>query len=286
MILAVVGPTGVGKTKLSICLAKKYNAIIVNCDAFQIYKNMNIGTAKVTEEEKEGIDHYLFDIKEVDEYYSVKNYQDDLRNILDNFKDKNIILVGGTGLYLNAGIMDYRFDDDGNITDYSELTNEELYDLAIKKDSTMNINKNNRVRLVRFLNKKNIDNVEPIKLYDVLIIGLTTTRDTLYNVINKRVDNMIDNGLVDEVKSLYKKYPDARSINTAIGYKEIIKYLKKEITLDEAIELIKKNSRNYAKRQFTWFNNKLDVNWFNVNYDNFSDTIKEVEDFIEGEVNE
>ena len=150
----------------------------------------------------------------------------------------------------------------------------------------MNINKNNRVRLVRFLNKKNIDNVEPIKLYDVLIIGLTTNRDTLYNVINKRVDNMIDNGLVDEVRSLYKQYPDARSINTAIGYKEIIKYLNKEITLDEAIELIKKNARNYAKRQFTWFNNKLDVNWFNVNYDNFSDTIKEVEDFIEGEVNE
>lgn len=281
MILAVVGPTGVGKTKLSVELAKKYNAMIVNCDAVQVYKELNIGSAKATEEEMSGIKHYLIDIVSPDEYYSVKNYQDDLRNILDNNKDKNIIIVGGTGLYLTAGIYDYRFNEDINDEDYEKYSNEKLYNMAKDKDENMNIDMNNRVRLIRFLKKDNSSLVDAKPLYAVKVIGLTTNRDNLYNIINNRVDLMIKNGLIDEVKSLYKKYPNSRVLTSAIGYKEIINYLEKNVSIEEAIDNIKKNSRHYAKRQYTWFNNKLSVKWFDVNYDNFSITIDEVIKYIE-----
>lgn len=281
MILAVVGPTGVGKTKMSVELAKHYNAIIVNCDAVQVYQEMNIGSAKATDQEKENIDHYLIDIVKPSDYYSVKNYQEDLRKILDTNKDRNIIIVGGTGLYLTAGILDYRFEDEETNETYDDLSNEELYDLALKKDNSMQIEKNNRVRLIRFLNRSNNDIVPAKPLYDVSIIGLTTTRDNLYRIIDNRVDEMIQNGLVDEVKELYNKYPESRVLKTAIGYKEIIKYLNNTVSLDEAIDNIKKNSRHYAKRQYTWFNNKLDVKWFDVNYEDFSKTVNDVIDYIE-----
>ena len=281
MILAVVGPTGVGKTKMSVELAKHYDAIIVNCDAVQVYQEMNIGSAKATDQEKENIDHYLIDIVKPSDYYSVKNYQEDLRKILDTNKDRNIIIVGGTGLYLTAGILDYRFEDEETNETYDDLSNEELYELALKKDNSMQIDKNNRVRLVRFLNRSNNDIVPAKPLYDVSIIGLTTTRDNLYRIIDNRVDEMIQNGLVDEVKELYNKYPESRVLKTAIGYKEIIDYLNNIVSLDEAIDNIKKNSRHYAKRQYTWFNNKLDVKWFDVNYEDFSKTVNDVIDYIE-----
>ena len=281
MILAVVGPTGVGKTKMSVELAKHYNAIIVNCDAVQVYQEMNIGSAKATDQEKENIDHYLIDIVKPSDYYSVKNYQEDLRKILDTNKDRNIIIVGGTGLYLTAGILDYRFEDEETNETYDDLSNEELYELALKKDNSMQIDKNNRVRLIRFLNRSNNDIVPAKPLYDVSIIGLTTTRDNLYRIIDNRVDEMIQNGLVDEVKELYNKYPESRVLKTAIGYKEIIEYLNNTVSLDEAIDNIKKNSRHYAKRQYTWFNNKLDVKWFDVNYEDFSKTVNDVIDYIE-----
>ena len=145
MILCVLGPTGVGKTKLSIALAKHYNGIIVNADSMQIYKGLDIGTAKVTEEEKEGIGHKLFDIKDVNEMYTVYDYQKDLRNILDNNKDKNIIIVGGTGLYIKAGLYNYVFETENNINNnYDNLTNEELYKLVLKKDKNSDIHINNR----------------------------------------------------------------------------------------------------------------------------------------------
>ena len=286
MILAVVGPTGVGKTKLSVELAKRYNGIVVNCDAVQVYKELNIGSAKATEEEMSGIKHYLIDIVSPDEYYSVKNYQDDLRNILDNNKDKNIIIVGGTGLYLTAGIYDYRFNEDINDDDYDDYSNEELYNMAKDKDENMNIDKNNRVRLIRFLKKDNSSLVDAKPFYNVLVIGLTTNRDNLYSIINNRVDNMINNGLVDEVRKLYNKYPNSRVLKSAIGYKEIIDYFDNLVPLDKAIDNIKTNSRHYAKRQYTWFNNKLDVKWFNVDYNNFSNTIDEVINYIERNNNE
>ena len=281
MIVVITGPTGVGKTKMSIELAKKLDAYIINADAVQIYKELNIGSAKVTKEEMDGIKHFLIDIKSPNEEYTVKDYQADLRKKLTEYKDKNIVIVGGTGLYICAGLMDYRFFEDEASDTYEEYSNEELYQMALKKDKTIDINKNNRVRLIRFLNKKLEEKIEPKLLYDdVYFIGLTTNRDNLYKIIDKRVDEMFDKGLLKEVKNLYEKYPNSRILSRAIGYKEIIEYIKGVISLEEAKELIKKNSRHYAKRQYTWFNNKMDINWFDVNYEDFSKTIKEVCDFL------
>jgi len=281
MIIAVVGPTGVGKTKMSIELAKKYNAIVVNCDAIQVYKELNIGSAKVTEEEKENVPHYLLDICDVNDFYTVYDYQKDLRKILDANKDRNIIIVGGTGLYLKAGLFDYRFTEENTNETFDDLTNEELYEKALKKDPNMDIHKNNRKRLIRFLNKKTTEVVEPIPLYDCKFIGLTTDRDVLYEKINQRVDKMLDDGLLEEVKGLYDRNINSKVINTAIGYKELYEYLNGNISLEDATDLIKQRSRKYAKRQYTWFNNQMDINWFNVNYDNFNETIKEVISYIE-----
>ena len=281
MILCIVGPTGVGKTRLSIELAKKYNAFIVNADSMQVYKDLNIGTAKVTEEEKCGIEHKLFDIKDPTEMYTVYDYQKDLRNILDNYKDKNIIIVGGTGLYIKAGLYNYIFTNDEFINTYDNLSNEELYKLVLKKDKYSNIHINNRKRMIRFLNRKETNKDKDTLLYDSIFIGLTTNRDILYDRINKRVDKMINDGLIDEVKSLYDKNIRSKAIETGIGYKELYDYFDGLITLDDAIELIKKRSRNYAKRQYTWFNNQMNIKWFNVDFDNFTNTIKEVEKYID-----
>ena len=281
MILCVVGPTAVGKTKLSIELAKKYNAIIINCDAMQVYKGLDIGTAKVTKEEMEGIPHKLLDFVDVNYNYTVFDYQKDARNILKEYNNRNIIFVGGTGLYLKAALYDYRFSIDDDNKTYDEYTNEELYDMCLKKDKNCNIHVNNRKRLIRFLNKKDIINVEPKPLYDIKVIGLTTDRETLYKKINERVYKMLELGLVNEVKKFYDLNIRSKALLTGIGYKEIYSYLDGKITLDEAIDLIKKNARHYSKRQYTWLNQQMNVKWFDTCYNDFNKTILEVEEYIE-----
>ena len=280
MIICIVGPTGVGKTKLSVELAKKYNAIVINNDAIQVYKELNIGSAKPTKEEMEGIENYLFDFVPIDNFYTVYDYQKDARKIIDENKDRNIIFVGGTGLYLKATLYDYIFEEENDFNNYDNLTNEEIYELALKKDNNLTIHKNNRQRLIRFLNKKDDIKTNSKELYKAIYIGLTTKRDNLYKRINDRVDEMINMGLIEEVKSFYDKKINSKSINTAIGYKELYSYFNNEISLDEAIELIKKRSRNYAKRQYTFFNNQLNVKWFETDYSNFYNTISEVEKYI------
>ena len=281
MIICIVGPTGVGKTKLSVELAKKYNAIIVNCDAMQVYKGLDIGTAKVKEEEKEGIPHYLFDIKEVNEDYTVFDYQKDARTLIEEYKDKNIIFVGGTGLYLKAALYDYRFAiETSPKKDYSSYTNEELYKLIKEKDINVTIHPNNRVRMERFLNKQEVEEVEPIKLYNHYLIGLTTDREILYDRINKRVDIMVEEGLLEEAKSFYDKSIKTKPLMGGIGYKELYEYFDNKISLTEALDKIKQNSRRYAKRQYTFFNNQLDVEWFNTDFNNFQNTINNVVDYI------
>lgn len=281
MILAIIGPTAVGKTKLSIELAKKYNAIIINCDAMQVYQGLDIGTAKVTSEEKEGITHELLDFVPVTQNYTVYDYQKDARKLLEKYQGRNIIFVGGTGLYLKSALYDYRFYEETTTNSYDNLTNEELYNLALAKDKNMTIHPNNRKRLVRFLNKEIQEYVEPKPLYNFKIIGLTTSRDILYDKINKRVDVMFQSGLLTEVKSFYDQGIRSKALETGIGYKELYQYFDNKITLEEAKDLIKKNSRHYAKRQYTFFNHQLDVKWFYTNYEDFSKTIKEVEDYIE-----
>lgn len=283
MIICVVGPTAVGKTKLSVELAKKYNAVVINSDAMQVYQGMNIGTAKITESEKEGVPHYLFDIVPVTTNYTVYDYQKDARKLIEKFKDRNIIFVGGTGLYLKAALYNYVFsDEEENTKTNDDLTNEELYELVKKKDSNTTIHPNNRKRLIRFLNKKDTTMPECNLLYNnVYFIGLTTDRETLYNRINKRVLEMLDAGLEEEVKTFYDAKINSKALNTAIGYKELYKYFNNEITREEATLLIKKNSRHYAKRQYTWFKNQMDITWFNTDFANFSNTVNEVIKYID-----
>ena len=288
-VIVITGPTAVGKTKLSIEIAKKYNGEIINCDAVQVYKGLDIGSAKVREEEKENIPHHLFDIKEVDEEYTIYHYQKDCRNIIKEVQSrrKTPILVGGTGLYIKAALYEYKLSEEVNSETYDTLTDEELYQELIKLDKNIIIDKNNRRRLIRALNyyKENNESINNNKtnkiLYDTLFIGLTTDRKKLYEKINSRVDIMLEEGLLEEIKPYYDKNIRTKPLLNAIGYREIYKYFDGEYTLEEAIEKIKQNSRHYAKRQYTFFNNQLPVVWFETDYENFSNTIKKVSDYID-----
>lgn len=285
MIVVIMGPTGVGKTKLSISLAHYLNAEIINADAMQVYKEMNIGTAKI--EDTEGIIHHLLSIRSVESPYSVYDFQKDGRKILNELinNNKNVIIVGGTGLYIKALLYDYNFNEENSSLDFNNLSNEEILS-EIKKHEDTDIHVNNRKRLVRALNRiknneKKEDNGNNLIYKDVYFIGLTTDRNKLYSIINDRVDKMISDGLLDEVKNLYDYHINTIPINTAIGYKELYKYFNKEISYEESIELIKRNSRRYAKRQYTWLNNKMNVNWFNVDFDNFDNTIEKIKKYID-----
>lgn len=287
-IIVITGPTGVGKTKLSIELAKKYNAIIINADSMQIYKELDIGTAKIKEDEKENIPHYLFDIKDVTEDYTIYNYQKDVRNLLEINKDRTIILVGGTALYIKAVLYDYEFKEEINHHDFTNYSTEQLYNKLTKLDKNIKIDKNNRRRVERaleyILNNKesiNTNNKGNRLLYDTVFIGLTTDRKKLYSIIDQRVDKMLDEGLLQEVKKFYDNKVYTKPLINGIGYKELYKYFNNEITKERAIELIKRNSRRYAKRQYTFLNNQFDnIKWFNVNFQNFNITIEEVIKYI------
>lgn len=282
MIIVVCGPTASGKTKLSIDLAKKYNGIIVNADSMQVYKGLDIATAKIKDEEKEDIPHYLFDIANIDDMYTVYDYQKDLREILDNNQDKNIIIVGGTGLYIKAGLYNYEFNCETSFNTYDDKTNEELYKLVKEKYPNIDIHVNNRKRLIRALNKTDdYSNKGNELLYPAIFIGLDLDRDFLYERINKRVDIMFEEGILKEAKDLYDKKVYSKSVMTGIGYKELYEYFDGNISLDEAKDLIKKNTRHYAKRQMTWFRNKMDIKWFKLNENNYQEILKEVENYIE-----
>ena len=286
-IIVIVGPTGVGKTKMSIELAKRFDAEIINGDSVSIYKELDIGSAKPSIEEREGIVHHLIDIKDVSEDYTVYDYQKDVRALIEdiNSRGKRIIIVGGTGLYIKAALYDYNFTEGTTYNEYNNLSNEELLE-EIKKYQVDTLPElNNRKRLVRLLNK--LENNEEIThnkdklLYPIKVIGLTTDRDVLYERINKRVDIMVENGLIDEINSLKDKYMDSRVLNTGIGYKEFYEYLYSDKPLDVVLDEIKQDSRRFAKRQYTFFNHQFDTKWFDVNFDNFNETIDEVINYIE-----
>ena len=285
-IIVVAGPTASGKTALSIHLAKKYNAEVINDDAQQVYKDVNIGTAKITKEEMENVKHHLLDFIPLDKNYSVKEYQEDGRNVLNNLinKNKNIVIVGGTGLYIKALLYDYKFSKETSSLDFSNLTNEELKKEIDKIYENNNIHINNRKRLERFLShykttgniiKNTLEKDKP--LYDFTLIYLNPDREELYKKINARVDKMINEGLLNETENL-KEYS---KLNSIIGYKELLEYINGKVSLEEAIENIKSDTRKYAKRQNTFFKNQFDnLNIFKVDYDNFNNTIKKVEDYL------
>ena len=279
-IVVIIGPTGVGKTKLSISLAKYLDAVVINADSMQVYRDLNIGTAKIKESEKEGIKHYLFDICDIEEEYNIYKYQKDGRKLLDKFQKegKNVVLVGGSGLYIKSLLYDYKFQEEEYKEAYENLTNQELLE-EIKKHHETDIHVNNRKRLIRELNKiKNNNQITSDihkKLYDFLLFGLTCDREKLYKIVDKRVDLMIEDGLIEEVKTLYEKGINSKAINTGIGYKELYSYFKGDISLEEAVKLIKKNTRHFIKRQYTFFKHQMDVTWLNVDFSNFEHTINE-----------
>ena len=273
MVIVILGPTCVGKTKLSVELAKKLNGEIINADSTQVYRGLDIATAKVTEDEKEGIPHHLFDIKDITEDYTVFDYQKDCRLKINDIisRGKTPILVGGTGLYIKASLYDYKFDKEDSIKTFDDLTNDELYDKVIKLDKNNTIHKNNRKRLIRALNYMESNNGSFSSkektnklLYDTLFIGLTTDREVLYDRINKRVDVMVNNGLLEEAKKIYDSDIRTKAVLTPIGYKELFPYFEGYASIDSCLDKIKQNSRHYAKRQYTWFNNQMKVAWFNV----------------------
>ena len=288
-VIVITGPTAVGKTKLSIELAKRYNGEIINADAVQVYKGLDIGSAKVTEEEKEDIPHHLFDIKEVDEEYTIYHYQKDCRKLIKEVqgRGKTPILVGGTGLYIKAALYDYKLTEEKETNTYDNLTDEELYNKLLEVDKDIVIDKNNRRRLIRALNyykenNKSINtNTTNKLLYDAIFIGLTTDRRILYDKINNRVDIMIKDGLLNEVKAFYDKNVRTKPLLNAIGYREIYSYFDGNISLEEAINKIKQNSRHYAKRQYTFFNHQLPIVWFETDYSNFNNTIEQIISYIE-----
>ena len=288
MIIVILGPTGVGKTKMSVELAKRLKGEVINADSTQVYRGLNIATAKVTEKEKENIPHHLFDIKEVEEEYSIYNYQKDCRKVIDDIlrRGKTPILVGGTGLYIKAALYDYKLSEEKTNNTYDNLKTEEIYKELLKLDKDINIDKNNRRRLIRALNyyKENNTSISNNKtnklLYDTIFIGLTTDREILYKKINQRVDNMIEEGLLEEVKYYYDKNIKTKPLINGIGYKELYSCFDNLCTKEEAIEKIKQNSRHYDKRKYTFFNHQLNVVWFETDYNNFNNTIEKVSSYI------
>lgn len=288
-VVVIVGPTGVGKTKLSVELAKKLHGEIINGDSTQIYRELDIATAKVTEEEKEGIPHHLFDIRNIAEDYTVYDYQKDCRNKIDELLKQEItpIIVGGTGLYIKSVIYDYQFEE-GTIHDqYEEWTDSELYQKLLEVDPNTDIHQNNRKRVIRAYNYfletgKPFSEKETTEqlIYPVVVIGLTTDRETLYTRINHRVDEMVKNGLLEEAKKIYDSKIRTKAVMTPIGYKELFPYFEGMESLENCLETIKKNSRRYAKRQYTWFHNQMKVTWFDVNFKQFQETVEEVYQYL------
>lgn len=299
-VLCIVGPTAVGKTKMSIELAKKLNGEIISGDSMQIYRGMDIGTAKATMDERQGIPHHLIDEKNPDEPYSVAAFQQTVRAKMEEIKSRGKlpIIVGGTGLYIKSVLYDYEFAGESESKEideakYGHLSNEELHAklAAVDEAGAKDIHPNNRKRVIRALEiyetsgvKKSemIEKQEHKMIYDACLIGLTDDRTVLYDRINKRVDVMYETGLVEEVKALFDEGIPAESQSIrAIGYKELYDYFKGFISLEESKELIKRNSRRYAKRQYTWFNNQMDVVWFAVDVKHFDVTIQEVLNYIQ-----
>lgn len=289
-IIVIVGPTGTGKTKLSIELAHYYDAEIINADSTCIYKEPLIATAKIKETEKEGIKHHMIDLVSLNDDYTLFDYQKDGRNILNKLisENKNIIIVGGSGLYIKALLYNYKLNvtSKSNI-DLSNYSNEDLKEMANKIDINNDIHVNNRQRLLRFINRyyengKVINKSNEIneRIYDFILIGLKTDRETLYKMTDSRVDKMFDEGLLNEAESLYEK--NYKNYTNIIGYKELNEYFNNNISLEKAKELIKQNTRHYAKRQFTWFNNQMkDIKWFDVDYNDFNKTIKNIKKYID-----
>lgn len=284
-VIVICGPTASGKTKLSIEIAKKINGEIVSADSMQIYKDMTIGTAKPTPEEMQGIKHYLIDFVLPNQRYSVADYNKDALKAIDEIikKGKTPIVVGGTGLYVNSLIYGIEYSDIEVDIEYREKLEkiaesegiERLYEMAkeIDPEAIKNISKNDQKRICRILEiyhttgkNKTEQEKESRKngpKYQYLLYGITMDREKLYDRINKRVDIMINDGLIEEVQNVVKKYDEFPTAMQGLGYKEVVEYLNGITTKEEMIEKIKMETRRYAKRQLTWFKKCENIKWIN-----------------------
>lgn len=302
----IIGPTAVGKTALSIHLAKRFKGEIISGDSMQVYKGMDIGTAKITPEETEGIPHHLIDIKEPDESFSAAEFQQLVRQKITEITNKGClpIIVGGTGLYIQSVIYDYQFSETGGDPQLREALEKEAAQAGkealherlrqVDPEAATVIHPNNVRRVIRALEifhttgkrMSEQQSQQPDELlYETALIGLTMDREMLYNRINQRVDSMIKDGLLEEVKTLWEKGIRNGQAVQAIGYKELFSYLRGEETLEEAVEQLKQNSRNYAKRQLTWFRNKMNVDWFDLSdEEKRPEKIIEISDFVAGKL--
>lgn len=305
-LLVIIGPTAVGKTKLSIELAKRFNGEIISGDSMQVYKGMDIGTAKITEAEKEGIPHYLIDIKQPDAPFNAAEFQERADAIIRDIhsRGKLPVIVGGTGLYIQSVIYDYHFSEAPSDPGYREKLERQVKEegiepvyaklISIDPESAERIHPNNVRRVIRALEIYHCTGAtmseqlaeQPTELkYNTVLIGLTMEREKLYERINQRVEMMTSLGLVEEVRSFYEQgLRNCQSIQ-AIGYKELYDYFDGSKTKEEALESLKQNSRRYAKRQLTWFRNKMDVTWFDMTeVENFPKKLEEISVFIAGKL--
>ncbi len=307
-IIVIVGPTAVGKTYVSVELAKKLNTEIISADSMQIYKGMDVGTAKITEQEKHGIIHHMIDIINPDENFSVSEFKYDSEKIIDELllDNKIPVIVGGSGLYVNSLIYDLDFGNAKSDTKlreyytyyYNEHGEDALYDKLLKIDpeAAEKIHKNNVKRVIRALEVYDLTGIKFSELntdirkesnkYDCILIGLSMERKALYERINQRVDEMLSNGLIDEVKSLIDKGYDKNLVSMrGIGYKEIIDYLEGNTDLEETINILKRNTRRFAKRQFTWFLKDKNVKWFSTdNLEKIDNTIKDIFEYLSEQI--
>ena len=285
-VIVICGPTASGKTALSIELAKQINGEIVSADSMQIYKDMNIGTAKPTKEEMQGINHYLIDFVSPDERYSVADYKQDAKKAIREIikKGKVPIIVGGTGLYVDSLIYEIEYPNIEFNEKYREKLEkeveekglEELYEKAQKIDgeAIQKISKNDKKRILRILeiyhatgkNKTEQERESRKKEveFDYKVYALKWDREKLYERINERIDIMLEKGLIDEVKRVYTKYNKFPTAMQGLGYKEVVEYLENKTTKEEMIEKIKQETRRYAKRQMTWFRKNKQTIWLNA----------------------
>ena len=286
-LIVIVGPTASGKTELSIEVAKKFNGEIISGDSMQVYQGMDIGTAKVTTEEMEGIPHYMIDILPPDASFSAYEFKTRAEKYIKDItgRGKVPIIAGGTGLYIQSLLYNYAFEDESisddkmkqvklKLTELEQLNNNKLHEYlaSFDKESAKDIHPNNRKRVLRAIEyylktKKLLSSRKKVQQftenYDTLLIGIEMSRETLYLRINKRVDIMLGHGLFNEVKHLVEQGFEASQSMQAIGYKELVPVIKGNISMESAVEKLKQHSRQYAKRQLTWFKNKMNVHWLN-----------------------
>ncbi|WDZ57243.1 tRNA (adenosine(37)-N6)-dimethylallyltransferase MiaA [Paenibacillus polymyxa] len=304
-LLVLVGPTAVGKTKLSIEMARQFDAEIISGDSMQVYRHMDIGTAKISEQEMKGIKHHLIDIHEPESPYSVAQFQEDCRRLIPDIQSRGKLpfIVGGTGLYVESVCYEYQFSEVGadeafrqEQLDYADQYGADALHArlqAVDPESALRLHPNDRRRVVRALEIYHVSGTtlssqlasqKKESPYQLCIVGLTMDRQMLYKRIEDRIDGMLDQGLVAEVTSLMERGVRSDAISMqGLGYKEISSYLRGEVSLEEAVTWLKRDTRHFAKRQLSWFRHMKDIQWVDVtDFENFSAHAARIHEIIAG----